>query len=122
MDFDIKKRTGFLVNFAWNIAKAKEVPIHVHEHTLSRLGSAMPVARVHPTVVSDAHRGAPRLGDVSEQTNRVRSVPNDPLRSPIITSWSSKATNLPAVHDEIQNMVRIVRGQRVMLDFNLASG
>src|SRR5665648_125210 len=85
MDFAIKKRMGFLVNFALlsvskTRAKDKEVPIHVYEHTLSRLGSAMPAARVHPTVVSDAHRGAPRLGDVSEQANRVRSVPNDPGR------------------------------------------
>jgi hypothetical protein len=31
-----------------------------------------------------------------------------------------RPSNLPAVHDEIQNMVRIVRGQRVMLDFDLA--
>src|SRR5208283_994467 len=80
MDFAIKKRTGFLVNFAWKGAKGKEVPVHVYEHTLSRLGSAMPAARVYPAVVSDAHRGAPRLGDVSEQANGVRRVPNDPSR------------------------------------------
>src|ERR1035437_2626466 len=91
MDFDIKKWTGFLVNFAWNIAKDKEVPIHVYEHTLSRLGSAMPAARVHPTVVSDAHRGAPRLGDVSEQANRVRSVPTDPSR---YTGFAQRAAPL----------------------------
>ncbi len=31
-------------------------------------------------VVSDARRGIPRLGDVSEQTNGVRRVPDDPSR------------------------------------------
>ena len=83
MDFDIKKRTGFLVNFALLLvsktpAKDKEVPIHVYEHTLFRLGSAMPIACIHPAVLSDTHRGAARLGDVSEQADRVPSVPNDP--------------------------------------------
>ena len=85
MDFDIKKRTGFLVDFAclsasMTLAKDKEVPVHVYEHTLSRLDSAMPVACVHPAVVSDPHRGIARLGDVSEQANGVRSVPNNPSR------------------------------------------
>src|SRR5665648_276489 len=85
MDFAIKKRMGILVDFAYlqaskTRAKDKEVPIHVYEHTLSRLGFAMPAARVHPTVVSDAHRGIARLGNVPEQANGVRSVPNDPSR------------------------------------------
>src|SRR3972149_2846932 len=85
MDFAIRKRTGFRVDFAClsaskTRAKDKEVPIHVYEHTLSRLGSAMPVACVHPTVVSDAHRSVAWLGDVSEQANGVWGVPNDPSR------------------------------------------
>jgi hypothetical protein len=80
MDFDIIKWTGFLVNFAWTITKDKEVPIHVYEHTLSRLGFAMPAARVYPTVVSDTRQCVARLGDVLEQANGVRGVSNHPGR------------------------------------------
>src|ERR1035437_9970864 len=80
MEFDSEKRMGFLVDFAWKGAKDKEVPIHVYEHTLSRLGFAMPVSCVHSTVVSDAHRGVARLGDVFEQANRIWRVSDDPGR------------------------------------------
>ena len=51
----------------------------------------MPAACVHPTVVSDAHRGADRLGDVSEQANGVRSVSNDPSR---YAGFSKRAASL----------------------------
>jgi len=37
----------------------------------------MPVTCFHATVVSNARRGVPRLGDVFEQTDRVRRVSND---------------------------------------------
>src|ERR1035441_3004516 len=85
MTFDSEKRTGFLVNFACSQAskthaKDKEVPVHVYEHTLSRLRCAMPAARVYSTVVSDPHRSVDRLGDVPEQANGVRSVSDDPSR------------------------------------------
>lgn len=95
MDFDIKKWTGFLVNFAWNTAKDKEVPVHVYEHTLSRLGFAMPDACVHPTVFSDAHRGAARLGDVSEQANGVRCVSDDPGRCAGFSKRAAPVRPLP---------------------------
>jgi len=36
MDCDSEKWTGFLVDFAWTVARDKDVPIHVYEHTFSR--------------------------------------------------------------------------------------
>ena len=112
MDFAIKKWTGFLVDFAWlqaskTRAKDKEVPIHVYEHTLSRLGSAMPAARVHATVVSDAHRGAPRLGDVPEQANGVRSVPNDPSLEATINPESATKADLYQLLDDLENYLNL---------------
>ena len=51
----------------------------------------MPAARIHRTIVPDAHRGVARLGDVLGQANRVRSVPSHSGR---YAHFSERATSV----------------------------
>ncbi len=61
----------------------------------------MPAACIHPTIVPDAHRGVARLGDVLEQANRVRSVPNHPGR---YAGFPERATSVRPLLQLLQSL------------------